>query len=165
MINKLTAISLILISLAANVFSVSSSSSSSTSSKSPPTFHPKVTEPPTPQDLNDYEEQFDESDVDNSLDLSSDDLDDLFAAASLRNSSSSSSSSPNDSRSPVFSDNLNNHTRLALNPLFDFVEFVLQPTSAFENIVEPKSLTNRPPANHNNGNEDQDDDESNYDSE
>lgn len=100
-----------------------------------------MTEQPAPQDLIDYEEEIDENEhiMDaspngggNEEDDGELDLDEMLMAARRNHSA------PTSTRQPQFMSNMNNDTRAALTPLFDFAEFVMRPTSVFENIVEAK---------------------------
>lgn len=126
---------LILVGLLASLSLLNPGSTAST----PPTFNAKLTQPPSPQDLDDYEEDLNydisdpmfESSIDNDLDF-----DELLTAAGRRNNATN--------KPPVYMNNMNNDTRLAFGPLFDFVEFVLRPTSAFENIVEMRTSPLKP---------------------
>lgn len=123
----------------------------------PATFVPKVTELPQPQDLDDYDEDVVNGESNNAAESSFDiigggigggsvgedlDLNDLLAAASERrqnnnNNNNSSKSAGSTSTESTLSIN-NNASRAVLSPIFDFVEFVLRPTSANENVVEAK---------------------------
>lgn len=115
-------------------------------------FHPKVTEAPSPQDIDDYEEDLeqvsnnvvigpdDEDDDDDVLGGADLDLDELLRSASASASADLGARQRNQSsKAPLFvSNTLDNETRAALGPLFDFAEFVLRPTSAVDNVVEAR---------------------------
>lgn len=157
MINKfLINTSLGLLILAVKVFSASnnvSSSSLSSFSSTPPTFVPKVTESPQSQDLDEYDQQDNNENSDQLLfdvmgggsggGINGDDLDlnDLFAAASERNRTKNASPVPPvPSAQSIFMSNTSYANRMALSPLFDFIEFIMRPTSPNENIIEAKIL-------------------------